>query len=371
MLSKEESEKYSRHILLGEVGLEGQLKLKQSSVLVIGAGGLGCPVLQYLNAAGVGHIGIVDFDTVDKSNLQRQILFGHSSLGKNKAEEAKIRLQDNNPFTKFDVITERLDPSNSIEILSKYSIIVDCTDNYETRYLVNDACVLLNKPLVYAAIYKFEGQVSVFNYQNGPTYRCLYPETPKSNSITNCSESGVIGVLPGIMGAMQANEVIKIILGLGSPLSGSILVYNSLTGKSSNFKLRKSEHIIYQTNKESNQLVSNDYNQSCSSEKISIEEVDSIEFELLLQENIQLIDVREFNEEPQTPEIRARNIPLGTIEQHLSDIDPEKTTVIFCRSGKRSRAAIEILQEKYGYNNLINLKGGVLSYLTHTSITVK
>ena len=239
-----EKNRYSRHILLDKIGLEGQEKLKGAKVLVIGAGGLGCPVLQYLTAAGVGTIGIIDFDIVDETNLQRQILFTVNDVGVNKAEAAENRLRQLNPYVRFNIYPERLTTKNALNLFSEYDIIVDGTDNFSTRYLVNDACVITGKPLVYGAIYKFEGQVAVFNFNGGPSYRCLFPEPPKSGSVPNCSEVGVIGVLPGLIGTQQANEVIKLILEIGEPLSGKLLTYNSLDNSFFTLKVNRSEEQI-------------------------------------------------------------------------------------------------------------------------------
>ena len=219
-LSPEENIQYSRHLILNEIGEIGQKKLKASKVLVIGAGGLGCPILQYLTAAGVGTIGIVDFDTVDKTNLQRQILYTHKDIGAFKAEVAANRLAELNPFVNFKIYVEKLTNKNASNLFSSYDIVVDGSDNFPTRYLINDAAVLANKPVVFGSIYKFEGQVTVFNYQNGPTYRCLFPNPPQPSTVPNCSEIGVLGVLPGIIGSIQANEVIKIICEIGQVLSG-------------------------------------------------------------------------------------------------------------------------------------------------------
>ena len=228
MLTEKEKYRYSRHLLLDKVGEDGQEKLKAAKVLVIGAGGLGCPILQYLTAAGVGTIGIIDFDTVDETNLQRQVLFTKDDIGKNKALIAASRLNQLNEFVNFNIHAEKLTNANALGLFVDYDIIVDGTDNFSTRYLVNDACVLADRPLVYGAIYKFEGQVSVFNYKGGPTYRCLFPEPPEAGVVPNCSEIGVIGVLPGLIGTQQANEVIKLILGIGEPLSGKLAVYDAL-----------------------------------------------------------------------------------------------------------------------------------------------
>ncbi len=360
MLSKEENEIYSRQICLSEIGVEGQLKLKNSRVLVIGAGGLGCPVLQYLSAAGVGTIGIVDFDTVDKSNLQRQILFSYSSQGKNKATEAKKRLLENNPFVSIQTYTAGIHANNAIELLENYDIVVDCSDNYDTRYLINDACVLLDKPLVYAAIYKFEGQVSVFNFNNGPTYRCLYPKAPKSASIANCASTGVIGVLPGIIGTLQANEVLKMILEIGTTLSGKLLQYNALSNDFHTFALAKSEEDLYSELLQSKTLNSADYNTpSCSQNDGVVQEISQEEFDSICLDDIQLIDVRELDEKPRLLNLNALQIPLGEIEMRVNEIDREKRTVVFCQSGIRSKKAIELLQTKYEFGELLNLKNGV------------
>jgi molybdopterin/thiamine biosynthesis adenylyltransferase len=247
MLNQEENKRYNRHVILDQVGLEGQLKLKAAKVLVIGAGGLGCPVLQYLTAAGVGTIGIIDFDTIDLSNLQRQILFTKNDLGKNKAEVAAQRLKQLNDQVKFKAYPERLTTKNALELFSAYDLIIDGTDNFSTRYLVNDAAVLTNKPLVYGSIYKFEGQVAVFNYENGATYRCLFPVPPKAGTVKNCSEIGVIGVLPGIIGTQQANEAIKIIVGIGKPLSGQLLIYDALKASYLTVGIQRSEEEVQKT----------------------------------------------------------------------------------------------------------------------------
>lgn len=359
MLTQEELEIYSRHILLEELGVEGQLKIKESKVLVIGAGGLGCPVLQYICAAGVGEIGIVDNDIVDKSNLQRQILFGYSSIGKLKTEEAKKRLNDINPLSTIKVYNCTLDVSNSIELFSQYDIIVDCTDNYQTRYLINDTCYLLNKVLVYGAIYKFEGQISVFNYENGPTYRCLYPEMPKSASITNCSESGVIGVLPGVVGTIQANEIIKLITGIGEPLSGKLLLFNGLTSQFNCFNLPSQKHEHYQVLDKRQNLIAEDYSISC--ENINIDEVEFDEFMKLMNGPLQILDVREYEEQPIITQFDSLKIPLNEISDRVSEIDKNIKTVVFCKGGVRSAEAINQLQNDYDFKNLLNLTDGIQS----------
>ncbi len=335
--------RYNRHIILTEIGQEGQDKLLQAKALVVGAGGLGCPVLQYLTAAGIGTLGIIDFDVVETSNLQRQILFGTSSLGQNKAIAAKNRLTDLNPTITINAYPEKLTTKNALELFNKYDIIVDGTDNFSTRYLVNDAAILSNKPIVYGAIYKFEGRVSVFNYNNGPSYRCLFPNPPKDGSVANCSEVGVLGVLPGIIGTMQANEVIKIILNLGNVLSGKLLCYNAKTSQISTLKINKIESETITTLKD----IYSD--KSC---KIKIQEL-SIE-EALQKDNVVFIDVRESYEQPQLNLSNCIQIPLHELEQNLNKINSKNTNIVFCQSGIRSKIGVEILQ-KHDIENCFSL----------------
>jgi adenylyltransferase/sulfurtransferase len=332
--------RYNRHIVLSEIGQNGQDKLSSAKVLVVGAGGLGCPVLQYLAAAGVGTIGIIDFDVVELSNLQRQVLFGTSSLGKNKAKAAKERLNDLNDSINITAYAERLTPQNAISLFQNYDIIVDGSDNFETRYLVNDASIITNKPLVFAAIYKFEGQVSVFNYNNGPSYRCLFPNPPKQGSIPNCSDIGVLGVLPGIIGSMQANEVLKIILGIGDVLSGEIFCYNALTLQNSVIKINKSEETIQSVLKTKNNFNKTKIDFNC----VSQIKVASIE-DLWSEKNIQFIDVRELDEKPKIEGLEVIHIPLSQLENRLHHLDSTKTKALFCQSGIRSKRAVLLLQQ--------------------------
>ncbi|WP_308992282.1 HesA/MoeB/ThiF family protein [Mariniflexile litorale] len=351
--------RYNRHIILSEIGQTGQDKISNAKVLVIGAGGLGCPVLQYLTAAGIGQLGIVDFDVVELSNLQRQILFGTSSLGQNKAEAAKKRLEDLNKDITIIAYAEKLTYQNAIELFSQYDIIVDGTDNFETRYLINDACIITNKPLVFGAIFKFEGQVSVFNYENGPSYRCLFPNPPEENTVPNCSEIGVLGVLPGIIGSMQANEVLKIILGIGNVLSGKLLCYNALTSQTMVLKISKSEATIHAVLKEkdafSNKQV--DFNCEFVPKVISIKDVFS-------KEDVQFIDVREVHELPKVDSINVSAIPLSELENSIHKINSEKQKVIFCQSGIRSKKAVSLL-EKLNITNCFSLKEGALAIIKH------
>lgn len=360
--------RYDRHIILSEIGQSGQDKLKHAKVLVVGAGGLGCPVLQYLTAAGVGNLGIIDFDVVEKSNLQRQILFGTSSLGQNKTEAAKTRLEDLNNEISIIAYAEKLTYKNALELFNQYDIIVDGTDNFETRYLINDACIITNKPLVFGAIYKFEGQVSVFNYQNGPSYRCLFPNPPQENSVPNCSEVGVLGVLPGIIGSMQANEVLKIILEIGEVLSGKLLCYDALTTTTTILKIRKSETTVNSVLEDKDTFTKKevDFNCEFTSEVVLIKDVFS-------KKHIQFIDVREVHEFPKINGIEITAIPLSELKNSIDKIDSEKQKVIFCQSGIRSKKAVTILQ-KLDKKNCFSLKEGALElmqYLNENKIIIK
>jgi adenylyltransferase/sulfurtransferase len=360
-LTEKEKNRYSRHLLLDKVGERGQEKLKAAKVLVIGAGGLGCPVLQYLTAAGVGTVGIIDFDVVDETNLQRQVLFSISDVGVNKALAAKNRLEQLNQFVEFNVYQEKLTTQNALNLFEQYDIIVDGTDNFSTRYLVNDACVKTNKPLVYGAIYKFEGQVSVFNYQDGPSYRCLFPEAPENGSVPNCSEIGVIGVLPGVIGTQQANETIKLILGIGTPLSGKLVIHDALQGTQFSVNIIRNEEQIILANQID--FDTYDYDYFCGLKQKKMEnEINAKELqELITNETIQIIDVREEWEQPKVETLNAINIPLQTIPNNLHKIDKDKKVVIFCQHGVRSLHAIDFLKQQ-GYNNLINLTGGIVTW---------
>ena len=342
--------RYSRHIALSEIGQAGQNKLLNAKVLVIGAGGLGCPILQYLAAAGVGNIGIVDFDTIELSNLQRQVLFGSASIGLNKAEAAKTRLQDLNNTISITAYPKKLTHQNSLSLFKNYDIIVDGTDNFETRYLINDAAIITNKPVVFGAIYKFEGQVSVFNYKAGPSYRCLFSNQQEKEQSGHCEDLGVLGVLPGIIGSMQANEVLKIILEIGNILSGKLLIYNALNFQTSVIKINKSEEEINKILNEKHAFETKTMSFSCNSEttQISIEEA-------LKKENIQFIDVRETSELPKIEHIPITSIPLNDLENNLEQLDTNKGLILFCQSGKRSKQAVSILKQ-LKINNCFSIK---------------
>ncbi|WP_100614767.1 HesA/MoeB/ThiF family protein [Confluentibacter citreus] len=348
--------RHNRHIILSEIGQLGQDKLTNAKVLVVGAGGLGCPILQYLAAAGIGTLGIIDFDVVEISNLQRQVLFGTSSLGKNKAEAAKTRLEDLNSEISVIAYAEKLTYQNALELFNNYDIIVDGSDNFETRYLVNDACIITNKPLVFGAIYKFEGQVSVFNYQNGPSYRCLFPNPPQKDAVPNCSEIGVLGVLPGIIGSMQANEVIKIILGIGNVLSGKLLCYNALTSQPSTLKINKSAKQIELVLKGKDNFNKKQLEIDCEFQSdISIKD-------FLFKDNVQFIDVREAHEQPKVEGLEITQIPLNQLENNLDSIDLSKQKMIFCQSGIRSKQAVSLLRNS-GILNCYSIKEGALEII--------
>lgn len=352
MFSTEELNRYNRHIILPEIGIEGQEKLKQAKVLVIGAGGLGCPLLQYLVAAGVGHIGIVDNDKVDESNLQRQILYSSEDIGKYKAEVAKEKLSQQNPFINLTSHISYLTSQNASQLISQYDIIVDGSDNFPTRYLVNDACVILNKPLVFGSVFKFEGQVSVFNYKDGPTYRCLYPTPPAPDEAPNCSEVGVIGVLPGIIGTLQANEVIKIITGIGEVLSGKLLTIDALSMNVETFS--------FVPNSENKKIsVLTDTEQLCSNpvKEISAEELKQ---KINLKEEFQLIDVRELVEY-NLKNIGGELIPLHKLQENINKIKKNIPVIIHCQSGIRSKKAVELLNKK-GYENIFSLTKGLVDF---------
>ncbi len=363
-LSPAEIARYARHIAIPEFGLQGQEKLKAGRVLVIGSGGLGSPVLLYLAAAGVGHIGIVDFDTVDDSNLQRQVLFTTDDIGKSKAETAKERLIALNPHLDIVVYKTRFTRENALELIANYDVVADGTDNFPTRYLVNDACVLAGKVNVYASIFQFEGQVSVFNYPQadgtrGPNYRDMFPEPPPPGLVPNCAEGGVLGVLPGIIGSMQASEVIKVLTGVGEPLAGRLFLFDAASFTTRILKVQKSPDTKI------TELIN--YEQFCGIEsptelrpvkEVSVQEL----YDLQVQgADFQLIDVREPHEFA-AANIDGELIPLGTVSAAAHRIAKDKKVVIHCRSGVRSAKAIRELEDLFGFENLYNLKGGILAW---------
>jgi len=364
--NKKELERYSRHLIIPEFNIDGQRKLKSAKVLVVGTGGLGSPLLLYLTAAGVGTIGILDFDVVDDSNLQRQVLFSTDDVGESKAKAAKKKLEKLNPHINLVVHETKLTSANALDIIKDYDLVADGTDNFPTRYLVNDACVLLGKPNVYASIFRFEGQVSVFNYTDkagvtGPNYRDLFPEPPPPGLVPSCAEGGVIGVLPGIIGSLQANEVIKVISGVGEPLCGRLFLFDALAFETRVLKLAKDPN-----NPKIKGLI--DYDEFCGihpneNGKSNVKEITVWELKKLADSHAdyQLIDVRE-PYEYDIVNLGGELIPMKTVEESIDRIRSDKKVVIHCRSGARSAKTIETLERKFGFSNLYNLKGGVLAW---------
>jgi adenylyltransferase/sulfurtransferase len=367
-LSKEEILRYSRHLIMPEVGMEGQLKLKQAKVLCIGTGGLGAPLGLYLAAAGVGRIGIVDFDVVDNTNLQRQVLFSTSDVGRPKIQAAADRLRGLNPDITIDAYETNLTSDNALELFKDYDIIVDGTDNFPTRYLVNDACVLLGKPNVYGSIFRFDGQITVFGYPGGPCYRCLYPEPPPPGLVPSCAEGGVLGVLPGIVGTIQAAETLKLILGKGEPLVGRLLLLDALAMKFRELKLRKNpECPVCGEHPTVTELI--DYVQFCGirgeeapTTVTNIPEITPLDLKARLDrgDDLYILDVREPHEY-QICNIGGHLIPLGELSQRAAELDSSKEIVAHCRSGKRSAEAVDFLR-KAGFKKIWNLKGGILAW---------
>ncbi len=363
-LSKEEMARYARHIAIPEFNIEGQKKLKQGRVLVIGSGGLGSPMLLYLAAAGVGHIGIVDFDVVDESNLQRQVLFNINDIGASKAKSAKAKLEALNPYIEIKVYDTVFSTDNALEIIKDYDVVADGTDNFPTRYLVNDACVLSGKVNVYASIFRFEGQVSVFNYlkedgERGPNYRDIFPEPPPPGMVPSCAEGGVLGVLPGIIGSLQANEVIKVLTGVGEPLVGRLFLFDAAAFTSRVLKIKKNPATKIEG------LIN--YDEFCGiypeETKKAIKEITVQEYEVLRNDDsgFQIIDVRE-PYEYKIANLGGELIPLGQLKDAISKIAKDKKVIVHCRSGVRSAEAIRELEADFGFENLYNLKGGILAY---------
>jgi sulfur-carrier protein adenylyltransferase/sulfurtransferase len=367
-LSNEEILRYSRHLIMPEVGMEGQLKLKNAKVLLIGTGGLGAPLGLYLAAAGVGRLGLVDFDVVDFTNLQRQVTFGSSDVGKHKTEAARARLSSLNPDIRIETFETKLDSSNALELFKDFDIIVDGTDNFPTRYLVNDACILLGKPNVYGSIFRFEGQVTVFGMPEGPCYRCLYPEPPPPGLVPSCAEGGVLGVLPGIVGSIQAMETIKLILGRGDNLVGRLLLFDALGMKFRELKLRKNPNCpMCGTHRTIHQLI--DYYEFCGirgeeapAPELGVPEITPRELKTRLDrgDDLFILDVREPHEY-QICNLHGTLIPLGELPRRVHELDSSREIVAHCRSGKRSAEAVDFLR-KAGFRKILNLKGGILAW---------
>lgn len=375
MMSPQETHRYSRQILLPEFGAEGQSKLLNSSVLVIGAGGLGSPALLYLAAAGVGRLGIIDFDVVDLSNLQRQVLFNTNDVGKPKAQVASDRVLAINPFLKTEVYIDQLTSANALNIISKYDVIIDGSDNLPTRYLVNDACVFLNKPLVYGAVFQFEGQVSVFNQLladglRGPNYRDLFPQPPPPELVPSCSEGGVLGVLPGIIGTMQASEAIKILTNIGTTLGGRLLLFDGLDFTMRTVNIRKNPtNPVSGESPTITELI--DYEVFCNTTKTdSIPEIPVRELKswMYSSKEFQLIDVREPNEVA-IVSLSGINIPLKNLSAQINTIRKDIPVIVYCKSGGRSATAVRMLQVN-GFTNVRSLAGGILKWIEEIDPTL-
>jgi molybdopterin/thiamine biosynthesis adenylyltransferase/rhodanese-related sulfurtransferase len=366
-ISHREILRYSRHLLIPEVGLEGQRKLKAASVLVIGTGGLGSPVALYLAAAGVGRIGLVDYDVVDESNLQRQVIHGTRHVGDLKVDSAKERLEDLNPEIQIDTYNEPFTSENAMRIAQDYDILIDGTDNFPTRYLVNDVCVLTGKPNVYGSIYRFEGQVSVFDARSGPCYRCLFPEPPPPGMVPSCAEGGVLGVLPGTVGTLQATEALKLILGIGVPLKGKLMMYDALDMSFTFVNLKKNPNCkICGTHPEVTRLIDyeafcgvpgHDHDEGSAGKDWDIEPTDLADL-IKAHKPFRLIDVREPHELAISKIDGATLIPLGQLAGRLSELDSAEDIVLFCKMGTRSTRALELLVSA-GFRKVKNLRGGI------------
>lgn len=367
-LTNEEILRYSRHLIMPEVGLEGQLKLKNAKVLLIGTGGLGAPLGLYLAAAGVGKLGLVDFDVVDFTNLQRQVTFGTSDVGKPKSEAARARLSNLNPDIQIQAFETKLTSDNALQLFQDFDIIVDGTDNFPTRYLVNDACILLGKPNVYGSIFRFEGQVTVFGTPGAPCYRCLYPEPPPPGLVPSCAEGGVLGVLPGIVGSIQAMETIKLILGAGSSLAGRLLLFDAMGMTFREFKLRKNSNCPICSEKRTiHKLI--DYYEFCGvrgeeapAPDLKVPEITPVELKARLdrKDDLFILDVREPHEY-QICNLNGHLIPLAELPKRVHELDTSREIIAHCRSGKRSAEAVDFLR-KAGFRKILNLKGGILAW---------
>ncbi len=376
-LSNEEIARYSRHLILPEVGMEGQLKLKAAKVVLIGAGGLGAPLGLYLAAAGIGRIGLVDFDVVDASNLQRQIIHGTKDIGRKKLDSAADRMLDINPNLHVDKFDTGLTSENALGILKDYDVVVDGTDNFPTRYLVNDACVLLKKPNVYGSIFRFEGQATVFAYEDGPCYRCLYPEPPPPGLVPSCAEGGVLGILPGLIGVVQATETVKIVLGKGETLKNRLLLYDALNMRFRELKLRRDRDCpVCGDHPTITKLI--DYQEFCGLKQPSPTPMPTTEGVIAATEvktkldrgdQFTLLDVREPHEFQICRIPGSTLIPLGDLAKRLSELDPNAEIVAHCKSGARSQKAVDFLKQN-GFKNVRNMTGGMLAWSDKVDPTV-
>ena len=365
-LNKDEILRYSRHLIIPEVGMEGQLRLKQAKVLLVGAGGLGAPLGMYLAAAGIGRIGIVDFDVVDYTNLQRQVIHGTGDVGRKKLDSAADTMREINPNVEIDKFEVALSSENALDILKDYDLVIDGTDNFPTRYLVNDACVLLHKPNVYGSIFRFEGQATVFAYEGGPCYRCLYPEPPPPGLVPSCAEGGVLGILPGTIGLVQATEAVKLILGIGEPLVGRLLLYDALGMRFRELKLRRNpECPVCGDHPTITKLI--DYQQFCGvapkETPVDTSDIDAVELKAKVDrhDDFVLLDVREPHEFQICRIPGSVLIPLGDLPKRVNELDSSREIVAHCKMGGRSAKAVEFLRQS-GFKNVRNMKGGILAW---------
>jgi len=377
-LSKDEILRYSRHLIMPEVGMEGQLNLKSAKVLMIGAGGLGAPLGMYLAAAGVGRIGIVDFDVVDFTNLQRQVIHGTSDVGRKKLDSAADTLHEINPYVQIDKHETALSSENALDLFKDYDIIVDGTDNFPTRYLVNDACVLLKKPNVYGSIFRFEGQATVFAYPGGPCYRCLYPEPPPPGLVPSCAEGGVLGILPGTIGLIQATEAVKLILGVGEPLVGRLVLYDALAMRFRELKLRRNpECPVCGDHPTITKLI--DYQEFCGIPQhepppapgLKDGEIDPLEVKAMMDRgsSFMLLDVREPHEYLICSIPGSKLIPVGDLPKRVNELDTATEIVAHCKSGVRSAKAVDFLKQA-GFKKVKNMKGGIIAWSDKVDPTV-
>jgi sulfur-carrier protein adenylyltransferase/sulfurtransferase len=376
-LNKDEILRYSRHLIMPEVGMEGQVKLKGAKVLMIDAGGLGAPLGLYLAAAGIGRIGMVDFDIVDFTNLQRQVIHGTKDVGKKKLDSAFESMQDINPYVQLDRFEVALTSENALDIIKDYDIVVDGTDNFPTRYLVNDACVLLKKPNVYGSIFRFEGQATVFAYEGGPCYRCLYPEPPPPGLVPSCAEGGVLGILPGLIGLVQATETVKLILGIGEPLVGRLMLYDALSMRFRELKLRRNVDCpVCGDHPTIKELI--DYHQFCGVPKepetgvpVASGDVDPTEVKRMLDrgDKFVLVDVREPHEFQICRIPGSTLIPLGELPKRVNELNSADEIVAHCKSGMRSAKAVDFLKQA-GFKKVRNMTGGILAWSDKVDPTV-
>ncbi len=376
-LTNDEIKRYSRHLLLKEIGVKGQKKIKAAKVLIVGMGGLGTPLAQYLAAVGVGQLGLIDADVVDETNLQRQVIHGTRDVGRPKVASAKDSIKKINPLVKVETYNVRLTAENALDIIKEYDVIADATDNYQTRYLVNDACVLLGKPDVFGAMFQFEGQASVYFAKEGPCYRCMYPSPPPPGLVPSCSMGGVVGVLPGIIGTIQANEVIKLIVGGGSPLIGRLLNFDAWKMRFRELKIRKNPNCpVCGQNPTITQLENYDYEDFCGLKQQEkedvVEGIEAVELKRRLDagEKITIVDVREPHERAITKFLDAIVIPIGQLARRQNELDINAPTVFVCKEGKRSILAVKTLREAGYKGELYNLKDGINSWAKNVDKTM-